>query len=440
MIILKAKYIIITPDIILENATLGIEKGVIKDICYGPVRVKKGQVYDFGNSIISPGLINSHTHLEGPPLYGYAKNPIKPPQQFTEWAPKVIARRKTLKPSDYLRTIKHGYRICARNGITTVVDHTHLHLTIPAHCQAKLRRILVEETVALDKTKAKETMARIKNALKKAGKCANGLLHLGLAPHAPFSVSPELYRMMSHLARQKKMFFSTHLSELKEEVKFLKSGQGKMVSYLKKIGRQTDNWHPPRTTPVGYMKKLGILSARSGSASPASPRRSRGRAGGKPPALFIHCNYLTANDLKLLVASGSSVVYCPNSHHYFGHRHHPFRALLKAGVNVSLGTDGLGSNKDLSILSEMNFIRRNYRDFSPSEIFRMGTINGARTIGLADKIGALKTGYAADIAVFPLKPGKKISRAEDVLTYLIEKTPRSIFTMVNGSVIPKNNK
>jgi len=419
MIILRAKYIIITPDIILENSSIAVEKGVIKDICYGPGRVKRGKVHDFGNSIISPGLINSHTHLEGPPLYGYSKNPIKPPQQFTEWAPKVIARRKTLKPNDYLRTIKHGYRICARNGITTLVDHTHLHLTLPAHCQAKLRRILVEETVAMDKTKAKETMARIKNALKKAGKCTNGLLHLGLAPHAPFSVSPELYRMMSNLARQKKMLFSTHLSELKEEVEFLKSGKGKMVPYLKKIGRQTDNWHPPRTSPVGYMKKLGIL---------------------KPPAFFVHCNYLTGNDIKLLIASGSSVVYCPNSHHYFGHRNHPFRELLKAGVNVSLGTDGLGSNKDLSILKEMNFIRRNHRDFSPSEIFRMGTINGARTIGLADKIGALKTGYAADIAVFPIRNKRQFKHPDNALTYLIEQTPNSIFTMVNGSVVTKNIK
>ncbi|MBI5779749.1 MAG: amidohydrolase family protein [Planctomycetes bacterium] len=417
MIILRAKYIIITPDIILENSAIAVEKGVIKDIFYGPTKTIKGKTFDFGNAIISPGLINAHTHLEGPPLYGYSRNPIKPPQQFTEWAQKVIARRKDLKVKDYLRIIKHSYGISARNGITTLVDHTRLRFTLPAHRKAKLRRILVEEAISLDKTKARETLARVKDTLRYANRHSNGLLRTGIAPHSPFSVSPELYKMLFNLARQKKVILSTHLSELKEEVEFLNAGCGKMVTYLRKIGRQTDNWRPPRTTPVGYMKKLGML---------------------KPPAFFIHCNYLTANDIKLLTASGSSVVYCPNSHHYFGHRKHPFRELLASGVNVSLGTDGLGSNKDLSILSEMNFIRRNHRDLSPSQIYRMGTINGARTVGLVDKIGALKTGYAADIAVFPIKPGRKISKPNDVLAYLIEKTPQSIFTMVNGSVVPKN--
>ena len=225
--------------------------------------------------------------------------------------------------------------------------------------------------------------------------------------------------MLFSLALKKKLLFSTHLSELKEEVEFLKTGKGKMIPYLTKIGRQTDNWHPPKTTPVGYMKKLGIL---------------------KPPAFFIHCNYLSANDIKLLAASGSSVVFCPNSYHYFGHSNHPFRALLKSGVNVCLGTDGLGSNKDLSILNEMNFIRKNHRDLSPNQIFKMGTINGARTIGLADKIGALKAGYAADIAVFPINNGKQLKNPYDALTYLIEKTPQSIFTMVNGTTVFNNNK
>ncbi|MEW6026279.1 MAG: amidohydrolase family protein [Planctomycetota bacterium] len=417
MIILRAKYIIITPDVILENAALGVEKGVIKDIFYGPVKTVKGKTFDFGNAVISPGLINAHTHLEGPPLYGYTRNPIKPPQQFTEWAQKVIAKRKELTASDYLKTINYGYKISVRNGVTTVVDHTRLSFTLQAHRKALLRRILVEEAVSLDKTKARETFARIKNTLKHTGKYTNGLLQRGVAPHSPFSVSPELYRMLFGLAHRKGFVLSTHLSELKEEVEFLKSGSGKMISYLKKIGRQTSNWRPPRTTPVGYMKKLGML---------------------KPPAFFVHCNYLTENDIKLLAGSGSSVVYCPNSHHYFGHRNHPFRELLKAGVNVSIGTDGLGSNKDLSILSEMNFIRKHHRDLSASEIFRMGTINGARTVGLADKIGVLKIGYAADLTVFPVGNKRKFKHPNDTLTYLIEQTPNSVFTMVNGSVVLNN--
>ncbi|MDI6788963.1 MAG: amidohydrolase family protein [Planctomycetota bacterium] len=420
MLYLRAKYVVASPERIIENGCVGVEKGIIQDVSRAGKSGRK--VYDFGESIITPGLVNAHTHLEGPAFYGGTNSPLLPPQEFTQWAQKVIAHRKTMSISDYERTTSLGYKISALNGVTTIVDHTHLKLTYNAHRRSKLRRVLVEETVAMDKEKAEEVFAKIKSVLRSASRavCRSGGLgdredvrhttQLGIAPHSPFSVSPELYRMLFDLARQQRMAFCTHLSELREEVEFLKTGGGKIKSYLRKIGRETPNWRHPGVTPVAYMKKLGIL---------------------KPPAFFIHCNYLSEDDIELLARSRASVVFCPNSHYYFGHHNHPFRKLLKKGVNVSLGTDSLGSNKDLSILKEMNCIWRNYRGLSPAEIFRMGTINGAKTIMMDKTIGVLKKGYSADIAVFPIK-NRAVRHTDEALLYLIEKTPQSIFTMVNG--------
>lgn len=436
MINLKAKYIVVSPDIILENASISIEKGVIQDISRQSFSLKaqpmgrrrapsrrsgKGVTYDLGESIIIPGLVNAHTHLEGPALYGYCKKSLclKPPQEFTGWAPKVIACRKEMEPDDYARTVEQGYALSAQNGVTALADHTHIKLTFKSHLKSRLRRFLVEEIVALDKTKSQESVLKTKDTLKYAKSYLrknkdDGLLHIGVAPHSPFSVSPELYKMLFSIACQENILLSTHLSELKEEVEFLKTGKGKIKAYLRKIGRETPNWSHPRLSPVAYFKKLGIL---------------------KPPSFFIHCNYLSKSDIDLLSNSSSSVVFCPNSHHYFGHRNHPFKELLKAGVNVSLGTDSLGSNSDLSILKEMQFIWENYTGLTPQEIFKMGTINGVKTLRLGKKIGVLKPGYLADLAVFPIKNNSSVKRSNDVIVYLIEQTPKSIFTMVNGSIV-----
>ncbi|MFH1231218.1 MAG: amidohydrolase family protein [Planctomycetota bacterium] len=418
MMILKAKYIICTPDIILENASITVEKGIIREISRVPFKQSQKTTYDFGESIITAGLINTHTHLEGPELYGYSNKPLKPPQQFTQWAQKIIAFRKTMTPDDYAKIITHGYNICAQNGITTVVDHTHIRYTLDTHLKSRLRRFVLEEMVAaLDGMKAYGNLVKIKDTLKYAKNYLrknNNLLQIGIAPHSTYSISPELYKMLFRLASDEDVLLSTHLSELKEEVEFLKTGKGKMMSYLGEIGRATSNWSHPGLSPVAYLKKLGIL---------------------KPPSFFIHCNYLSKSDIDMLADSGSSIVFCPQSQSYFGHHNHPFRKLLKAGVNVSLGTDSLGSNSDLSILKEMNFIWNNFKGLSPDEIFKMGTVNGAKTLRLEKRIGVLKPGYAADIAVFPIKKSFSPKSLNQIIIYLIEQTPKSIFTMVNGSII-----
>ncbi len=77
--------------------------------------------------------------------------------------------------------------------------------------------------------------------------------------------------------------------------------------------------------------------------------------------------------------------------------------MLSLGINVCLGTDSLASNPSLSILDEMRFLRSHYRDLCSDQILRMGTINGARGLGLATKTGSIASGKRADLVVVPLE-------------------------------------
>jgi len=184
------------------------------------------------------------------------------------------------------------------------------------------------------------------------------------------------------------------------------SGTGEFRNFLEQLGISVENWQPPRTTPVKYMHNLGVL-------------------GSSP--LLAHCNYLEESDIPLL--KNSSVVFCPRSHNYFYHRNHPFEKLLKAHVNVALGTDSLASNDSLSMLDEIKFLHKTHKYISPVTLLEMATLNGAKALKLKAQIGALQRGWQADIIVLKIPTG-----ADKVVERIFAEESENIFTMVAGKI------
>lgn len=133
-------------------------------------------------------------------------------------------------------------------------------------------------------------------------------------------------------------------------------------------------------------------------------------------ALLVHCNFLSAEDVKLLARSGSPVAYCPRSAHRLGVREHPWRELRRRGLVVALGTDSLASNTSLSILDEMRFLSRRHPDLAPEELLTMGLSAGARALGLEGEVGSLRPGYRADLAVWRL-PSVRAREAAEALIH-----------------------
>jgi cytosine/adenosine deaminase-related metal-dependent hydrolase len=117
------------------------------------------------------------------------------------------------------------------------------------------------------------------------------------------------------------------------------------------------------------------------------------------PQLLIHGNFLPPT---FAVRRQDSIVYCPRTHTAFGHPPHPFRAFLRRGVRVALGTDSLASNPDLGMLAEMRFVHRHHPDVPGEALLRMATLSGAEALGWADETGSLTAGKSADLVVVPL--------------------------------------
>jgi cytosine/adenosine deaminase-related metal-dependent hydrolase len=133
-------------------------------------------------------------------------------------------------------------------------------------------------------------------------------------------------------------------------------------------------------------------------------------------ALVIHGNYLDDDELAFLAARSErmAVVYCPRTHDFFGHRRYPLEKALAAGVNVAIGTDSRASNPDLSVLAELRFVAAHYPEVPRDTILRLGTLSGARALGLG-RIGCLEAGAFADLTVVRLPQREAVDPHDLVL-------------------------
>jgi cytosine/adenosine deaminase-related metal-dependent hydrolase len=188
-------------------------------------------------------------------------------------------------------------------------------------------------------------------------------------------------------------------------------GRGEMFEWLKRSGRDVSDCG--LCSPVKHLERYGILG---------------------PNLLAVHVNYLARGDALLLGERKVNVVHCPRSHAYFKHSPFPLARLARAGANICLGTDSLGSvhtsrrqPPELSMFEEMRTLAARELGLSPKTILRMATINGAHALGLERKIGELSKGGFADLIAIPYKG--KPSAVWDALVHHHGKVSASL---ING--------
>ncbi len=208
---------------------------------------------------------------------------------------------------------------------------------------------------------------------------------VGLSPHAPYSTVPELLRLSAQTARQRNWRLTTHLAESALEFEMFTRAQGPMFDWLRRSGRDMSDCG--LGSPVRHLERCGLLSDR---------------------LLAVHVNYLARGDAELLGRRRVHVVHCPRCHFYFHHDQFPLRRLVRAGVNVCLGSDSLASvykarrqHVELNMFEEMRALAGNEPSLSARAIVRKATLNGARALGMSGKIGEVAAGGFADLIVLP---------------------------------------
>ncbi len=369
---LKARYVFPVEAPPIADGTVTILGNKIVSV--GRADNRSG-VIDLGNVAILPGLVNAHTHLE----FSDLEQPLgRPRMAFSEWISLVVAHRRLSGPS--ADAVPRGLAESWRLGTTLLGE-----IAQPAWCAGPFQAVPLRVTVFLELLDllSDGVEQQIELARRHVDQSAREASYqVGLAPHAPYTVHPELFSRAVRLATERRLPLAFHLAESREEIELLRSASGGLVQVLVERGKWREGVIPIGTRPIDYLRTLSAASR----------------------SLVVHGNYLDDDEINLLAghAESMSVIYCPRTHAFFGHDAHPLPRLLAAGANVALGTDSRASNPDLSILEEMRFVARHVQGVAPSVILELGTLRGARALGLEDRTGSLRARKDADLTIVAL--------------------------------------
>lgn len=296
---------------------------------------------DLGQSLIIPGLVNAHTHLD----LGALRGKLPPPACFTDWLVQVIAYRRQANVQEWTTAIDEGIKESLRHGTTWLGDISFNGQSLDGISVAGLEGLVFRELIGM-------SHERVELALSLADDWVYGdidPLHRGLSPHAPYTVSEPLLTMLHSSFHSTPM--AMHVAETREELQLLNEKSGPFRDFLQSLGV----WHPDQL--FGNIDDvLNLLN-------------------DFDQAYLIHGNYLVREQWQRFNTT-TTVVYCPRTHAYFGHDPHPYLQMLHDGVNVALGTDSLGSNPDLSILNECRFLwQRDRTKLNGATLMTMATNN-----------------------------------------------------------------
>ena len=371
-------------------------------------------VVDLGESILLPGLVNAHCHLD----YTGLEGKIPPGAPFPDWIKLLIGLKNSWTEDDYRRSWLEGARMLAETGTTTVADietvpavlkdtlpiiplrvYTFLEVLGPRNGPLSPDEILRQALGAVPFPEAihRQTALEDRRAPYAVGGVNPGW-RFGLSPHAAYSTTPGLMEACRKAAAVNGWRTTSHVSESEAEFEMFMHGRGPMYDWLKGQRDMGDCGHG---SPLRCYERSGLIGE---------------------SFLAVHMNYLWHDDAGILGRHRASVAHCPRSHRFFRHRSFPRRALEEAGVNICLGTDSLASVEEpreglteLSMFTEMRTMASWDTMISAEDILRMATINGAKALGLGGLIGEITPGGFADLIAIPC--GEKSMAAYEAVVH-----------------------
>ncbi|MEM9589100.1 MAG: amidohydrolase family protein [Planctomycetota bacterium] len=334
-----------------------------------------GKVENLGDVAILPGLVNAHTHLE----FSDCRQPIgKPGTPLQTWIGQVIRSRGQRSADQTREAIAAGLAEAVGSGTTLIGE-----ISTPVEAKPDATWLASNQTCQL--VSFAEVLGlspeRGNERLSAAESFVRNHESAGYSPHAPYSTPWHLIQQAVHRAVRDDCGVAMHVAESPDERPLIQDGTGPFAESL----RQLDLWRD------------GLFPWASGDYCDLIRLLAQAKF-----ALIVHGNDLNAREIECLGQHpNATVVYCPRTHAFFGHRPHPVRQLLDAGINVALGTDSRASNPDLSLWGEVQWMLAHRHDVTPMQVLELATQRGAQALGLADQYGTLTPGKSANLAVLP---------------------------------------
>jgi cytosine/adenosine deaminase-related metal-dependent hydrolase len=387
-------------------------------------------IIDMGDAVITPGLFNLHTHLD------YSAAPaIATGLPLFDWMAALVASTRGWSPADFQASARQGAEQAARNGTTFIVDSSYSGLAAEALAVTGLKGIVGLELFGLDEERSELVFSfwlkryaqlhdTASSALQEATE--NKRIVTTIAPHAPYTVCPGLWKLAAQWASSRNLLLTAHLAESIEELHWLAHSSETLDNYLGKV-------MPPNPAKT-VDQLLGELKWKGHNQTVCAHLQQHGLLDSN--LLAAHCIHINDSDIALLKKSGARAALCRRSNERLLTGAARRRRLQEEGVPFGLGTDSLASNSDLSMLKEAASWRHD--SLSADDCMRLITIEAACAVDRPD-CGSLAPGQAADLAIFPLSGNKELS-ATDLADHLLDEAPEAESLMVDGRFVIREGK
>jgi cytosine/adenosine deaminase-related metal-dependent hydrolase len=395
---------------VLPVATAPIEYGAVavdgsRIVGVGPqsaivARFPDARVEQFGEAVLIPGLVNTHTHLELTALRGYLENEER---DFFAWLRKLtLARLERMTPDDIRVSATWGACEAVRAGITCVADASDSALmSMQALQDVGLRGVVFQESFGPDPRLVNENFETLKTKVMELRELENELVRAGVSPHAPYTVCGPQLELIAELARAEKLPLMMHAAESAAEDMFVREGCG---IFAEGLAKRAIEWKAPRVSTIQYLKQLGVLDVQP---------------------LLAHCIRVDDADIETIRETGSKVAHCPKSNAKLGHGHAPFAKFLQAQLAVGLGSDSVASNNTCDLLEEARFAVLLSRATN-AEI----TITASQALEVATFGGQLKEGSQADLVALSLSGVHQTPNYDPAATAIFSSSGRDVLMTV----------
>ncbi len=370
-------------EIILKNATV-ITQNSTRDVLKGDIQISGNKiaaigknitvenipVVDLSGKVVIPGFIQTHIHLCQTLFRNLADD-----MELIEWLETRIWPMEQAHTPDSLRaSARLGLFELLQNGVTTIMDmgSARFHEVVFEELEhSGIRgfsgKVMMDAGEQIYKETTREAVQSTEELIRKWHGAAGGRIQYALAPRFVPTCSEDLWSAISGLSDDLNLLIHTHSSENRTELQMVQTLTG--------------------LRNVEFFVNRELASSR---------------------LCLAHCIWLNEREMEFLKEYQINVMHCPASNLKLASGIAPIPQMLRKGINVSLGSDGAPCNNNLDIFTDMRLAAlihkpaNGVKSITAENVFDMATINGARTLGMEDKIGSLEAGKLADLVVLDL--------------------------------------
>ena len=330
-------------------------------------------VRSFPGSTIIPGAVNAHAHL------GFRTKDAPPGGTFSGWLTKLIERLPE-KEAWTAEAARDSAREAVEAGTTLMAESSPYGECLPQFAESGMAGAVYAEFFPGDYDGAEpgEIVEAIIATVKGMNEGLPERVHARVSVHAPYTVDPESSRIAARRTREMGWTLAYHLSESPEEVEFIREGTGGLADIF---GRNA--WGGVGVSPVRYAEGIELLA---------------------PETIAAHlATGVGEEEMEILARSGVAAAHCPRSNENLGCGVSPVPEMMRRGVRVGMGTDGLWSSPSMNLFEE-TMVAVRLHGFDGATGLRLATLEGARVLGAEHEAGSLEPGKWADFVVVEAAP------------------------------------